>query len=162
MRTVREDPAERSGYLRYFYRNWKTTKLGRIWNRAFAFVSGLGMLPRMLVTLQTRDRFTGRLHSTVLAAASVNGQRYIVSMLGDHSGWVENLRAAGGQAFVKRGRARPVILVEIDVLARAPILKQWARIATSGRHHLPVAPDAPLSEFEAIAADYPVFRIDSA
>lgn len=34
--------------------------------------------------------------------------------------------------------------------------------ATSGRKHLPVPYDAPVSAFEAIAGDYPVFRIDPA
>jgi hypothetical protein len=33
---------------------------------------------------------------------------------------------------------------------------------TSGREHIPVAVDAPLSEFEAIADRYPVYRIDPA
>ena len=162
MRTVLNDPAEQSGYLRYFYRDWKTTLVGRIWNRAFAFVSGLGVLPRMLVTLQTHDRLSGRLCSTVLVAAELEGQRYVVSMLGDHSGWVENLRVAGGMALVKRGRASPVKLTEIAVRERAPILKQWSKVASSGRRHLPVSPDAPLAAFEAIATDYPVFRIDPA
>lgn len=123
MRTLRKDPAEQSGYLRYFYRDWKTTLLGRIWNRAFAFVSGLGVLPRVLITLQTKGRFSGRLCSTVFAGAEFEGRHYIVSMLGDRSGWVENLRAAGGKAFIKRGRSSPVKLTEIAVRERAPILK---------------------------------------
>ena len=43
---------------------------------------------------------------------------------------------------------------------RAPILKAWCQIATSGRRHLPVPYDAPISAFETIVTDYPVFRID--
>ena len=82
-------------------------------------------------------------------------------MLGDGSDWVKNIRAAGGKAFIKRGRSRPVMLTELKAEERAPILKAWCRVATSGRKHLPVLHDAPLSDFEAIAADYPVFRIDS-
>ena len=42
------------------------------------------------------------------------------------------------------------------------ILKAWCQVATSGRHHPPVQHDAPVSAFEAIAKDYPVFRIDPA
>jgi len=82
-------------------------------------------------------------------------------MLGDGSEWVHNVRAAGGKAFIKRGRSRPVLLVELKPEERAPILKAWAQVATSGRKHLPVSHDAPLADFEAIAADYPVFRIDA-
>jgi hypothetical protein len=34
------------------------------------------------------------------------------------------------------------------------------RVATSGRRHIPVAVDAPLSELEPIAERHPVYRID--
>jgi len=96
----------------------------------------------------------------VLVSASYNGQRYLVSMLGDGSEWVQNVRAAEGQAFIKRGRSRPVVLTEIPISERAPILKAWCKVATSGRRHLPVAHDAPVTAFAKIAANYPVFRID--
>jgi F420H(2)-dependent quinone reductase len=162
MRPSREDPAERSGYLRYFYRGWRPTRFGRIWNGAFAWVSGLGLTPQLLLTLQVQSRTNGRLRSTVLVGASHEGSRYVVSMLGDNSEWVKNVRAAGGKAFIKRGRLRPVMLKEIPPEKRAPILKAWSQVATSGRQHLPVAHEAPVSAFEAIAADYPVFRIDPA
>ncbi len=158
----RTDPAERSGYLRYFYRDWHPTRFGRIWNRAYAWVSGLGLTPPILITLQVKSRSSGRLFSTVLVGASYEGSRYVVSMLGDGSEWVKNVRAANGEAFIKRGRVRSVVLQEIPAEKRAPILKAWSQIATSGRQHLPVPHDAPVSAFEAIAADYPVFRIDPA
>ena len=154
------DPAERSGYLRYFYRNWRPTRMGRIWNGAYAWVSGLGLTPQILVTLQVKSRSSGRLCSTVLVGASHEGQRYLVSMLGDDSEWVKNVRAARGVAFIKRGRTHPVVLTEIPREKRAPILKAWSQVATSGRKHLPVTHHAPVSAFESIAADYPVFRID--
>ena len=158
----REDPAERTGYLRFFYRGWRPTLIGRLWSRAYAWVSGLGLLPGMLLTLQTSDRSSGRVASTILVVATYQGQRYLVSMLGEGSEWVQNVRAAGGRASIKRGRSRPVQLTEISPHERAPILKAWAQVATSGRHHFPVSQDAPISAFEAIAGDYPAFRIDDA
>ena len=162
MRIARRDPAERRGYLRFFYRNWRPTRVAKIWNRAFAWVSGLGLTPQMLLTLQVKDRRRGRLYSTILVVAAHLGRRYLVSMLGDGSEWVKDVRAAGGEAFIKRGRSRPIKLTEIPPEQRAPILKAWCEIATSGRNHLPVPHDAPVSAFESIAADYPVFRIDPA
>lgn len=159
MRAPQPDPAE-SGYLRYFYRDWRPTRFGRLWNRAYAWISGLGLTPEILITLQVKSRRDGRLGSTILAGAEHEGRRYVVSMLGERSEWVKNLRATGGAAFIKRGRLRPVVLSEIPPAERPSILKAWARVATSGRKHLPVSHDAPLSAFEAIAADYPVFRID--
>ena len=162
MKASRADPAERSGYLRYFYRNWRPTRLGRIWNHAYAWLTGLGLTPEILITLQVRGRNDGRLHSTVLVSAGHEGSRYVVSMLGDDSEWVKNIRAARGAAFIKRGRLRPVTLTEISPERRAPMLKAWSQLATSGRRHLPAPHDAPVSAFDSIAADYPVFRIDAA
>ena len=157
-----EDPAERTGYLRYFYRGWRPTRIGRLWSRAYAWVSGLGLLPRLLLTLQTTDRTSGRVNSTILVVATYQGNRYLVSMLGEGSEWVQNVRAAGGRACIKRGRLQPVLLTEVPPHERAPIIKAWAQVATSGRHHLPVSHDAPLSAFDAIAGEYPAFRIDQA
>jgi len=157
----REDPAERAGYLRFFYRGWRPTRLGRLWSRAYAWVSGLGLVPKILLTLETRDK-SGRDCATILVVATYQGQRYLVSMLGNGSEWVQNVRAAGGKASIKRGRSQAVLLTEIPPQERAPILKAWSQVATSGRHHLPIPHDAPVSAFEAIAGDYPVFRIDPA
>jgi hypothetical protein len=161
-RSSRRDPAERSGYLRFFYQDWRPTRLGKILSAAFAWVTGLGLAPQILLTLRVKSRSSGELCSTVLVVASYQGQRYLVSMLGDGSEWVRNVRAAGGEAFIKRGRSIQVVLAEIPAEERAPILKAWCQVAASGRQHLPVPHDAPLSAFEAIAADYPVFRIDPA
>jgi hypothetical protein len=153
------DPAE-SGYLRLYYRNRRPTRFGRLSNQLWAWLAGLGLLPPIVQTLQVKDRRDGRLRSTVLVPAHHEGERYLVSMLGDGSEWVQNVRAAGGEAFLKRGRTYPVMLAEIPPKDRTPILKAWCQVATSGRKHVPVPYDAPQSAFEAIAADYPVFRID--
>jgi hypothetical protein len=161
MKPTLKDPAERS-YLRYYYRNWRPTRFGRLWTRAWAWICGLGLTPEFLITLQVKSRSNGRLCSTILASASHEGSRYLVSMLGDNSEWVKNVRATGGEAFIKRGRLNPVKLTELPPQDRAPILKAWCQVATSGRQHLPVPHDALVSAFESIAADYPVFRIDPA
>jgi hypothetical protein len=156
---LHKDPAER-GYLRFFYRDWRPTRFGRFWSRAYAWVAGLGLTPRILLTLQVKDRSTGLLHDIILVVARYQGQRYLVSMLGNGSEWVQNVRAAGGKACIKRRRSQPVLLREIPAKERAPILKAWCQVATSGRQHLPISHEAPVADFEAIADDYPVFRID--
>jgi deazaflavin-dependent oxidoreductase (nitroreductase family) len=158
--TTYQDPAERSSCLRLFYRNWRPTRLGRLVNRAWAWLSGLGLTPRVLLTLQVKGRHSGRLRTNILVVARQDGQRYLVSMLGEGSDWVRNVRAAGGQAFVKRGRPRPVKLTEVPVSERGPILKIYCQVATSGRHHFPLPHNAPVSAFDAVAERYPVFRID--
>jgi deazaflavin-dependent oxidoreductase (nitroreductase family) len=155
------DPAE-GGHLRLFYRDWRPTRLGKLVNRCWARLAGLGLTPQILITLQVKGRRSGRLRDTVLVVAEHDGQRYLVSMLGDGSEWVHNVRAAGGKAFVKRGQSRPVQLTEVPAGERGPILKAYCQVATSGRQHFPVSRNAPLSEFDAVAERYPVFRIDPA
>src|SRR5262249_14736413 len=44
---------------------------------------------------------------------------------------------------------------------RAPVLKAYLKRAPSARPHLPVDKDAPLSEFERVSAQFPVFRVVS-
>ena len=135
--------------------------MGKFANRLTAWLSGLGLAPPILMTLLVKGRTSGRLRSNVLVATPYNGQTYLVSMLGHQSEWVRNVRAAGGEAFIKRRRISPVLLTEVPIQQRAPILKAYCEVATSGRHHFPVPHTAPLSDFEAIAAEYPVFRIDA-
>jgi len=84
------DPAEHRGYLRFFYHNWRPTRLGRIWSKVFAWISGLGITPEMLVTLRVKDRRSGQLSSTILVAACHQNQRYLVSMLRNDSEWVRS------------------------------------------------------------------------
>ena len=95
-----------------------------------------------------------------MVIATVEGKRYLVLMLGSGSDWVKNVEAAHGDAVLRQGRRRPVHLVDVLPAERAPILREYVRVATSGRHHLPVAVGAPLFEFQTIADRYPVYRID--
>jgi hypothetical protein len=82
--------------LRWFYRGWRPTRMGKLVNRVFAWASGLGLMPRILLTLRVKGRSSGRVRANVLVPATYSGQRYLVSMLGNGSEWVRNARAAGG------------------------------------------------------------------
>ena len=154
------DPAERSPLMRLFYRDWRPTRLGRWVNRAQGVLAGLGMPPSFQVVLEVRGRASGRMRSNPVVVATVDDKRYLVSMLGTGSDWVKNVEAARGDAVIRHGRSRRVHLVPVPAEQRAPILREYVRIAPSGRQHFPLAVDAPLSAFEAIAGGYPVYRID--
>lgn len=91
----------------------------------------------------------------------LNGERYLISMLGEEVNWVRNIRAAGGKARLRHGTSEQVLLVEVEVGQRAPILKAYLQIAPGARPHLPIDKDAPISEFENIASLYPVFRLET-
>jgi hypothetical protein len=81
------DPAEK-GWRRWYYHNWQPTLWGRISNSVWAWFTSLGVLSPALLTLQVADRRTGQSRSTVLAVVEHEGNRYLVSMLGDTSEWV--------------------------------------------------------------------------
>jgi deazaflavin-dependent oxidoreductase (nitroreductase family) len=104
-------------------------------------------------------RKSGRTVSLPLVVAIVDGQRYLVSMLGENVHWVQNIRAAGGRAVLRSGSREEVHLEEVPAEERAPILKAYLQRAPGARSHLPVSKDAPLTDFEKVAATFPVFRV---
>jgi deazaflavin-dependent oxidoreductase (nitroreductase family) len=157
---VRSDPAEAT-YYRWFYRNWRPTRLGRWINRTATWTLGLG-LSSLVATLEVRGRVSGAVRVTPVVIAHVDGERYLVSILGSGSDWVKNVEAAHGAAVLRQGKRRPVRLVSVPPSERAPILREYVRVAPGGRRHFPVKVGAPLSELEAIAEHYPVYRIDPA
>jgi hypothetical protein len=57
--------------------------------------------------------------------AVVDGERYLVSMLGENVNWVQNVRAAGGRALLKSGGREEVHLEEVPAEQRASILKAY-------------------------------------
>jgi deazaflavin-dependent oxidoreductase (nitroreductase family) len=155
-----QDPAERSPVLRLFYRDWRPTRLGRWFNWMQTWWSGLGLPPKVMAALDVPGRASGRTRSTAVVITPVAGRRYLVSMLGPRSDWVKNVEAAHGDAVIRQGRKRHVHLALVPPEQRAPILREYVRIASSGRQHFPLPVDAPLSDFEAIAGHYPVYRIE--
>src|SRR5215510_1103572 len=157
--STRADPAERSRLLRLFYRDWRPTVIGRWINRLAGRWSALGLSARDAV-LEVPGRTSGQRRSNPVVIATVEGKRYLVSMLGPGSDWVKNVEAAHGAATIRQGRRRRVHLVAVPPEQRAPILREYVRIALSGRQHFPLAVGAPLSDFEAITGRYPVYRID--
>jgi hypothetical protein len=72
---------------------------------------------------------------------------------------VKNVEAANGDAVIRHGRTRRIRLVAVPPEQRAPIIREYIRIAPGERRHFPLPADAPLSDFQAIAERYPVYRI---
>jgi hypothetical protein len=148
--------------MRLLYRNWRPTRLGKWVNRFFTWWSGIGLPPKFQASLEVRGRTSGQKRSNPVVIATVAGKDYLVSMLGSGSDWVKNVEAAHGDAVIRQGLRRRVHLIAVPLEERAPILREYVRIAVSGRHHFPLPVGATLSEFEAIADRYPVYRIDPA
>lgn len=143
----------------WLYRGGRPNRLAALLNRFWAGVHTLGIAPDYFVTLEVKGRRSGRSIRLPLVMAVVDGERYLVSMLGPDVEWVRNAKAAGGNVTLLHGRTEEVHLEEIPADRRAPLLKAYLQCAPGARGHLPVDKDAPLPEFEQVAERFPVFRV---
>jgi len=148
-----------SWYRALFYPGGRPNALSRRINSGQARLSTLGVLPALMVALETRGWRSGRACLVQLVVAQVGAERYLVSMLGENADWVRNVHASAGAAVLRHRRTERVRLEDVPVSRRAPILKAYLQRAPGGRPHFDLSHDAPLAEFEKVAARYPVFRI---
>jgi hypothetical protein len=144
---------------RWMYKGGRPNQLAAVLNRGWVIVHAAGLWPNRLATLEVRGRRTGRLVSFPVVVATYEGGRYLVAMLGERTNWVSNVRAAGGQAVLRHGYRETVRLDEVDAGLRAPVLRRYLEVAPGARAHIPVDRRAPLTAFERISGEYPVFRI---
>lgn len=147
--------------LRWMYAKGRPNRLAAGMNRFWAWVSALGVWPNRMVTLEVPGRRSGRTTTLPLVVARCEGERYLVSMLGVKADWVANVRANQFRAMLRHGRRERVQLTEVPSVERAPIIRRYLEVAPGARPHIPVDRRASLSEFERIAADYPVFKVES-
>ena len=144
---------------RWLYRHRHASRVARHLNAAQARLAAAGVGPRWLVAVEVTGRRTGKAISFPAVIADYDHGRYLVSMLGEDTNWVRNVRASGGRAVLRHGGREPVMLQEVDPDQRAPILRCYLQRASGARAHIPVDHRAPAEAFEPIAAQYPVFRI---
>jgi deazaflavin-dependent oxidoreductase (nitroreductase family) len=146
---------------RWFYRGGRPNRVARVLDRGSALVCALGVAPDYMVTLEVPGRRTGRIVRLPLVMVVVDGERYLVSMLGEDVNWVRNVKAADGRVTLRHGRSEDVRLEEVAPEHRAPILKDYLKRAPRAGAHVPVEKNAPLAEFERVSARFPVFRVVS-
>lgn len=156
MRPARGTRAETK---RALYPDGRPTDEAKAVHRRFA----AGPIPRLVPTacvLEVVGRRTGATVRVPLVIVRHRGSWYVASMFGERANWVRNARVAGGRATLIHGRRRPVQLVEVPAAARAPILRRYLFFAPGARPHVAVRWNDPLEAFEAVADQYPVFRVD--
>jgi deazaflavin-dependent oxidoreductase (nitroreductase family) len=160
--TLKNNTAFKHWFYRFklwLYRGQRPNWIAKILNSLSASLASRNATSNGTVALEVVGRKSGRIISFPLVMVTVDGQRYLASMLGDNSQWVRNVRASGGKAVLRSGGREDVRLEEIPADLRAPILKAYLQVAPGARPHVPVDIDAPLAEFERISAAFPVFRL---
>ena len=148
------------GFKQWLYRGKRPNWIAKILNGAIANSASKSVSPDGVVALEVIGRKSGKLVSFPLVMTVVDGQRYLASMLGE-SQWVRNVRTASGRAVLRSGGYEEVQLTEIPASERARILKAYLHAAPGARPHVAVNMDAPIEEFEKVAAVHPVFRVTS-
>ena len=71
-------------------------------------------------------------------------------------------RQVGLDAWIISGRRRKVRLEEVPVAQRAPIIREYLRLAPGGRPHIGLGNMATLEECERVGPGHPVFRVAEA
>jgi deazaflavin-dependent oxidoreductase (nitroreductase family) len=144
---------------RWLYRGKRPNWLARLLNGAWAKLAAAGIGPAQQVMLEVTGRRTGKTISFPLVVADYQHERYLVSMLGEGTNWVRNVRAANGRAVLRHGYREVIQLEEVTPGERAAILRRYLECAPGARAHIPVGRGAPLREFERIARQYPVVHV---
>ncbi len=134
-------------------------------NRNIApLITALG-ITRRSVTLEVKGRKSGKPIKLSISPAELDGVRYLVSLYGEPA-WVKNVRAANGEAYVIHGGRRPVLLREVPVEERAPILLAFLESRAFTRSpkrasRLYFGTDRPtLEHMEKRAPEFAVFAIE--
>ena len=105
-----------------------------------------------------------------MVLVAFGGQRYLVALAGE-SEWVRNVRAAHGHVVLRHDAQRYAAhLTEVPVTERAEVIRAYIHRPSprgrpmvrtgEARHYFGIEPDATPSEIEAVAPNYPVFRVD--
>lgn len=118
-----------------------------------------GLGPGAQQLLSVPGRRTGLIRTNPVALVEVDGYRYLVAGW-ENSDWVRNVRAAGW-GLIGRGEQRErVQLIEVAIIERPPILREFARHVRGGRSFLTVAANASNDDFVTASANHPIFRLD--
>lgn len=147
---------------RWLYPGGRPNRLARWMNdlSAWMYAHGVLTLGGRGVTLEVRGRRSGQPVRLPLVLVRMQGERYVVSMLGPGAQWLQNVAADEGRAVLHAPDPEPVRLVEVPVPDRPPILKRYLQLAPGARPHVPVDRHAPVERFAEIAADVPVLRVE--
>jgi len=138
--------------------SYRVGRLERVANLAAKGFIRLGIGPDRTHLLTVVGRVTGKPYTTPVTVLAMDGARWLVGPYGTVS-WVKNARACGQVTLRRRGYRETLLVREVDPVTAAPVLKAYLAIEPITRRAFGLDPDAPLSEWEAIAPNHPVFRL---
>ena len=147
-----------SAVQRWQFRSGRPNRSARVLSRVLGIAFAAGIGPSQAATIEVRGRKTGRKISFPVVVVPYEADRYLVAMLGDKTNWVRNLRG-DNHAVLLQGKLQNVSLVEDFSDNRAAILRRYLELGPGARPFFRIDRRAPLSDFEGIVKEYPVFRV---
>jgi deazaflavin-dependent oxidoreductase (nitroreductase family) len=133
--------------------------LGKIFNKTFGYLVGLGIGPGYMYLLQVRGRKSGRLYETPVNVLDVEGKRYLVAPRG-RTQWVRNAQATG-EITLKKGRSRQRFQLQAIADGQKPaLLKLYLdSYVTAVQRYFTVKAGSAAEAFREVAPNYPVFEL---
>jgi deazaflavin-dependent oxidoreductase (nitroreductase family) len=143
---------------RYLEPGWFTRN---VFNRCVRGLTRLGVSVLGSRELRVRGRSSGAWRTVPVNLLTLDGVDYLVAPRGVTQ-WVRNLRAAGAGELRVGRRVQPFTAQELPDEAKPAILRAYLRRwkFEIGAFFPGIGPDASDGELAAIAAGYPVFRVN--
>ena len=157
-------------------KQYRVNAFVRINNAMTSSLLRLGIKVGSFSMLTIRGRKSGKPIATPIAIFVQDQKRYLIATYGVVN-WVRNLRAAGGEAALVRGRnTEKIHAIELEPVAAAPIFREAMRSGPPGiptliflgyrslfvLPYLNVTENSSLEEIEREVLAHPVFILQSA
>jgi deazaflavin-dependent oxidoreductase (nitroreductase family) len=129
-----------------------------VFNRLVAGLHRLGLGVQGSQTLAVRGRKSGEIRTNPVNPFELDGRTYLLAPRGTTQ-WVRNLRAAGGEGELRRGRrVRHFHATEVPDSEKLPLLRLYMdKWAWEVKGFLGIDANAPDDELRRIAPDHPAF-----
>ena len=131
-----------------------------VFNRLVAAANRLGIPMAGSETLAVRGRSSGEWRTNPVNPFELDGRTYLFSPRGNTQ-WVRNLRAAGGEGELRKGRkVRRFRATEVADSEKLPLIRLYMdKWAWEVKGFLGIDADASDDEIRRIMPDHPAFEI---
>jgi deazaflavin-dependent oxidoreductase (nitroreductase family) len=149
-----------AGSRRYIAPGWFTT---RVFNPTVAFLTRRGISLMGSRVLTVRGRTTGVPRSTVVNLLTLDDERFLVAPRG-HTQWTKNLRAAPDAQLRVGRRVESITASELPDADKLPVLRAYLHRWRweVGQFFEGIDEHSSDEALAAVAADFPVFRLQPA
>jgi deazaflavin-dependent oxidoreductase (nitroreductase family) len=134
-----------------------------VFNPLVAWLTRLGVSVAGSRVLEVRGRTSGQPRRTPVNLLTVDGERYLVAPRGNTQ-WARNLRAAGSGRLLLGRNAEDFTAIELRDAEKSPILREYLKRWKweVGQFFEGVGAGSPEEDIQRVAADRPVFKIQTA